>query len=56
MSSKLLAVGLMVALVAALSLASPTLNEPTKTVCFYESWAHWRVGDGKMDVNDIGNA
>ncbi|OTF77271.1 hypothetical protein BLA29_009633, partial [Euroglyphus maynei] len=24
-----------------------------KTVCYYESWVHWRQGDGKMDPEDI---
>lgn len=25
-----------------------------KTVCYYESWSHWKVGESKMDVTDIG--
>lgn len=25
-----------------------------KTVCYYESWVHWRTGDGKMEPSEIG--
>lgn len=28
-----------------------TLNP--KTVCYYESWVHWRKGDGKIDINEL---
>ena len=33
------------------------VNQATKdpkTVCYYESWVHWRHGDGKMDPDEIG--
>ena len=26
-----------------------------KTICYYESWAHFRDEDGKMNPKDIGN-
>lgn len=28
-------------------------TENPKTVCYYESWVHWRQGEGKMDPEDI---
>ena len=25
-----------------------------KTICYYESWVHWRTGEGKIDPSEIG--
>lgn len=25
-----------------------------KTVCYYESWVHWRHGDGHQEPSEIG--
>ncbi len=41
------------ALVVALMPSSEATSHP-KTVCYYESWVHWRHGDGHMEPNEIG--
>ena len=44
----------LVAFVATVSLYSVETTENPKTICYYESWVHWRKGDGKIDPEDIG--
>ena len=41
------------ALVLILSGQQTSATEHPKTVCYYESWVHWRTGDGKMDPSEI---
>ena len=31
-------------------------SEKPKVICYYESWVHWRGGDGKMVPEDIGES
>jgi len=40
----------------ALALQVTHATKDPKTVCYYESWVHWRTGDGKMDPSEIGMA
>lgn len=40
------------ALVALLLPESQATANP-KTVCYYESWVHWRHGDGHMEPDEI---
>lgn len=36
------------------TVATIEATQDPKTVCYYESWVHWRNGDGKLDPSELG--
>jgi len=42
------------ALLALVQLQGFDATANPKTVCYYESWVHWRKGDGKIELEELG--
>ena len=53
MTFKFLALAVL-ALVQLMAIKDVQATQDPKTVCYYESWVHWRHGDGKQDPSEIG--